>query len=206
MPDRAAGTPPLRELANLQETVSLRAMIGPWRRVSGPRPHRLLEAPISAAPELEPRSPRRRVRAEHWSRRVRRPAALTFTGLWSSRTGFAAPGCWSHHHSRSAPVRSRAPRRNPGPARAASTRRELFQSSLVRASNISATSRLGLRAGRFELLLDQVLAARPHRHHACQNFGSSAPSVTQPSLPRRAGSRRAAGQPAPALAAPRPRQ
>ncbi len=41
--------------------------------------------------------------------------------------------------------------------------------------------RVGLRSRRLELRADQVARAPTPSHHARQNFGSSAPSVTQPS-------------------------
>ena len=53
-------------------------------------------------------------------------------------------------------------------------------SSFVRPRKTSATSRQPSEPGRRELVLDQVLAADPAQK-ACQNFGSSAPQLTQPS-------------------------
>ena len=54
-------------------------------------------------------------------------------------------------------------------------------SSRVRARKTSATSRQASEPGRSNCLLDQVLALRRPRQKASQNFGSSAPQVTQPS-------------------------
>ena len=90
-----------------------------------------------------------------------------------------------------APARSRAPRRGRAPARGSSrarrrtpsTRRACARGRAARPRRArpSRAARTASRSGP---------RARRRRHHACQNFGSSAPSVTHAVLAaRRAGSR-----------------
>ena len=143
------------------------------------------------------RSPRRSSRGGAAPRRCARPAPgpgarappgvrESFTGTPSSFTGAARPAGRARRPSRArARARSPAPRRGRAPAPGSSRARR--RTPATRRGCARGRSARPRRAppspGRSNCF--SIRSSRPTpRHHACQNFGSSAPSVTQPSFAR----------------------